>query len=460
MYDRAKPANHEAEKALLGAVILGDQATMDRAMEIIREPEAFDLQTNRAIWNAMTKLREDKQPIDLVTLHTALGSKFDTMYLATLPNIAPGSMYAIPSTENIEQYAQMVWDQYIRRRAIQETEATWDKLYSGEDPRETISASMLTQSKILEGDTRRGLVPINQGLMSVLDTIESRKNEDGITGVPTGYLDMDRLLGGLDGLILLAARPSVGKTTFAQNIAGNIGLMAPPKGKEPNNAYIFSLEMSKEQLMEKFLAMQGKIDSYLLRASSRMTDDEWGRVANAAGRLNSARIFIDDTPGLRVSELAVKLRRARSLYGPGVCIIDYLQLMNADGKTRSRYEAVTEISRSLKALAKEIMPIMALSQLSRIKPDSEGKVREPNLPDLRESGSLEQDADVVVFLHRDDYESKENTVTVNSVTQAIVAKNRMGSVGRLSFVFNKPESKFSPMILRGQQEKDPKREWA
>jgi replicative DNA helicase len=168
MYDRAKPANHEAEKALLGAVILGDLATMDRAMEIIREPEAFDLQTNRAIWNAMIKLREDKQPIDLVTLHAALGSKFDTMYLATLPNIAPGSMYAVPSPENIEQYAQMVWDQYIRRRAIQETEATWDKLYSGEDPSETISAAMMTQSKILEGDSRRGLVPINQGLMSLL----------------------------------------------------------------------------------------------------------------------------------------------------------------------------------------------------------------------------------------------------------------------------------------------------
>jgi replicative DNA helicase len=275
-------------------------------------------------------------------------------------------------------------------------------------------------------------------------------------------LDLDRLLGGLYGFILLAARPSVGKTTFAQNIAANIGLMPPAEGKDPMNVYFFSQEMADEQLKEKFLAMLGHIDSYRLRASTLMTDDEWPRLAAAASKINTARIYIDDTPGLRVSDLTVKLRRARSLYGPGICIIDYLQLMQADGKPRSRYEAVTDISRGLKGLPQELgMPIVALSQLRRIEPNGEGKVREPNLSDLRESGSLEQDADVVIFLHRDDYESKENTATVNSVTQAIVAKNRMGSIGRLSFVFNKPESRFVPWTNRApQQESDPKREWA
>ena len=433
--ERMPPASVEAEQAVLGAMLLKPDAVTTAAEELTADD--FYRETHRLIFEAMMDLKERTEPIDLVTLTEQLKKADKLTKIGGIPAL---SLIAnsVPTAANVQYHARIVREKAQLRSLIHAaTEIAGAAYEDAEDVEDIMDSAEKRILEVASGKRSKDFVPLQDILLNTLEQIEARySNKGSITGLPTGFTELDHLTAGLQksDLILVAARPSMGKTAFTLNIAAHVVLRA----KEP--VAFFSLEMSKEQLVQRLICSEGRIDSQRLRVGE-LEDKEWGDLIDTANRLSAAPLYIDDTPGITVMELRSKARRLKAEQGLSLIIIDYLQLMQ--GRTSksgdNRQQEISEISRSLKALARELnVPVVALSQLSRSVESRQ--IKRPMLSDLRESGSLEQDADIVMFLYREDYYDPE---TENkNITEVIIAKHRNGPVDTVELTFLKQFTKF------------------
>ena len=427
------PHDIDAEQAVLGSM-LTDREAVNTAIEVLKE-EAFYREDNRAIYQAIVNLYNKSEPIDIITLKDELESmgKFEQVggfdYLASLPD-------KVPTTANVQKYIKIVEEKSILRNLIKTAN---EIIELGYDPAEDVEDIMDGAEKrifdLMQSKNQKGYTPIKDVLVESFTKLEDLYNrKQHITGVPTGFAELDYKTAGLHGseLILIAARPAMGKTAFALNLATNAAL----RGNTP--VAIFSLEMSKDQLVNRILCSEAMVDSNKVR-TGKLGEDDWVKLAGAIGPLSEAEIYIDDTPGISVTEIRTKCRKLSIDKGIGLVVIDYLQLVQGSKRAGSREQEIAEISRSLKILAKEInVPVIALSQLSRAveqRPD-----HRPMLSDLRESGSIEQDADIVMFLYRDDYYNKESEK--KDIAEVIIAKQRGGQTGTVELLWMGQYTKF------------------
>ncbi|WP_339322814.1 replicative DNA helicase [Paenibacillus sp. FSL W8-0194] len=434
-FDRIPPQNLEAEQAVLGAILLQSEA-MITAMERV-QPEDFYDASHQLIYEAMIQLGEENQPIDLVTLTSRLQDKGQLEDVGGVSYLAKLA-HAVPTAANVEYYAQIIEEKSMLRRLIRTATQIVSEGYSGGED----VAGMLSDAerRILEISNRRtgsGFVAIRDVLMEVFDRVEVLNQQGGTTtGIPTGFVDLDKMTNGFQrsDLIIVAARPSVGKTAFALNIAQNVAVRA----KE--TVAIFSLEMSAPQLVNRMICAEANLDANLMRTGDFKTDEDWAKLTMGIASLAEAEIYIDDTPGITVADIRSKCRRLKKEKGLGMIVIDYLQLIQGRGKPgENRQQEVSEISRTLKQIARELsVPVIALSQLSRGVEQRQDK--RPMMSDLRESGSIEQDADIVAFLYRDDYYNQETEK--KNIIEIIIAKQRNGPVGTVELVFLKNFNKF------------------
>ncbi|MDL4840951.1 replicative DNA helicase [Aquibacillus rhizosphaerae] len=441
--DRTPPHNIEAEQAVLGAIFL-EQEALSSASELLM-PEDFYRASHQRIFGVMLNLSDKGEPIDLVTVTTALSNAriLDEVggvsYLSDLAN-------SVPTAANVSYYCKIVEEKALLRRLIRTATDIVSNSFSREDEVEDVLND--AEKEILEVSHRQNsgaFKNIKDVLIEVYDNIEQlHHNHADVTGVPTGFRDLDKITSGFqrNDLIIVAARPSVGKTAFALNIAQNVAI------KTDENVAIFSLEMGAEQLVNRMLCAEGNIDAQRLRTGS-LEPEDWGKLTMAMGSLSNAGIYIDDTPGIRVNDIRSKCRRLKQEHGLGMILIDYLQLIAGSGKPgENRQQEVSDISRSLKGLARELnVPLIALSQLSRGVESRQDK--RPMMSDLRESGSIEQDADIVGFLYRDDYYDKESEK--QNIIEIILAKQRNGPVGTVELAFVKEYNKFVDLDHRYQE---------
>lgn len=437
------PHNNEAEQSVLGSVLLRPEALIT-AMEYLRTSD-FYRRAHQLIFQAMIDLNEKNEEIDVVTVANLLETSKQledvggVPYLAELANV-------VPTAANVEYYAKIVEDRSLLRRLIQASTDIISETYEESDDVATLLDA--AEQKILEVSERKnrsGFVKISDVLRNSMEEIDDLyKNAEDITGLSSGYRALDLMTAGLheDELIILAARPGVGKTAFALNVAQNIGTSTD------ENIAIFSLEMGATQLVNRMLCAEGTINANNLR-TGQLTEEEFEKLFVAMGSLSKANIYIDDSPGIRVSEIRSKARRLMQEQGGiGLIIIDYLQLIEGSGR-ESRQQEVSEISRQLKKLAMELnVPVIALSQLSRSVEQRQDK--RPILSDLRESGSLEQDADIVAFLYREDYYRDEDGEEAeeeeeDNVVEVLIEKNRSGARGSVKLLFIKEYNKFSSL---------------
>jgi replicative DNA helicase len=432
--DRIPPQNIEAEQAVLGAVFLEPEALIT-ASEILL-PEDFYRSTHQRIYRVMLDLNAKGEPVDLITVTSELSdnNQLDEVGgLSFLTELADSA----PTAANIEYYSKIVEEKSLLRRLIRTATEITANSYAREEEVEAILNE--AEKSILEVANRKNtsaFTAIKDVLVHAYDNIEALHNRKGdITGIPTGFNDLDRMTAGFqrNDLIIVAARPSVGKTAFALNIAQNVAT------KTEENVAIFSLEMGAEQLVMRMLCAEGNIDAQRLRTGALLPED-WQKLTMAMGSLSAAGIYIDDTPGIRINDIRAKCRRLKQEKGLGMILIDYLQLIMGSGKSgENRQQEVSEISRSLKALARELeVPVIALSQLSRGVESRQDK--RPMMSDIRESGSIEQDADIVAFLYRDDYYDKETES--KNIIEIIIAKQRNGPTGTVELAFVKEYNKF------------------
>ena len=427
------PHDIDAEQAVLGSM-LTDKEAVNAAIESLKE-DAFYRDDNRIIFQAIVNLYSKSEPIDIITLKDELESmdKFEQVggyeYLASLPD-------KVPTTANVQKYIKIVEEKSILRNLIKTAN---EIIELGYDPTEDVEDIMDGAEKkifdIMQSKNQKGYTPIKDVLVESFTKLEELYNrKQHITGVPTGFAELDYKTAGLHGseLILVAARPAMGKTAFALNLATNAAL----RGNAP--VAIFSLEMSKEQLVNRILCSEAMVDSNKVR-TGKLDEDDWVKLAGAIGPLSEAEMYIDDTPGISVMEIRTKCRKLKMEKNIGLVVIDYLQLVQGNKRTASREQEISEISRSLKILAKEInVPVIALSQLSRAveqRPD-----HRPMLSDLRESGAIEQDADIVMFLYRDDYYNKESEK--KDIAEVIIAKQRGGQTGTVELLWMGNYTKF------------------
>lgn len=445
--DRTPPHSIEAEQAVLGAVFLEPEALIT-ASEIL-VPEDFYRPAHERIFRVMLDLHERGQPVDLVTVTAELQDRKlleeigGVSYLSDLAN-------AVPTAANVEYYSRVIEEKSLLRRLIKTATEIVAEGYASEEEVETILDN--AEKRVLEVANRKNagdFVSIKDILVETYDNIEILHNrKDEITGIPTGFIEFDRMTAGLqrNDFIIVAARPSVGKTAFALNISQNVAT------KTNENVAIFSLEMGAQQLVMRMLCAEGNIDSQRLR-TGRLTPEDWEKLTMAMGSLANAGIYIDDTPGIRVSEIRAKCRRLKQEKGLGLVVIDYLQLIQGSGKSgENRQQEVSEISRSLKALARELeVPVIALSQLSRNVEQRQDK--RPIMSDIRESGSIEQDADIVAFLYRDDYYNKDSDK--KNIIEIIIAKQRNGPTGTVELAFIKEFNKFVNLNRKYSEEDIP-----
>lgn len=432
--DRMPPQNIEAEQAVLGAIFL-EPSSLTLASEILM-PEDFYRAAHQKIFNVMLKLNDEGKAVDLITVTEELSA---TNLIEDIGGVSYLSELAgsVPTAANIEYYARIVEEKSLLRRLIRTATNIATDGYTREDEVETVLNE--AEKSILEVAQRKNagaFQNIKDVLVRTYDNIELMHSRVGdITGIPTGFTELDRMTAGFqrNDLIIVGARPSVGKTAFALNIAQNVAI------KAGENVAIFSLEMGAEQLVMRMLCAEGNIDAQRLRTGS-LTDDDWGKLVMAMGSLSNAGIYIDDTPGIRVNEIRAKCRRLKQEHGLGMILIDYLQLIVGSGRPgENRQQEVSEISRALKQLARELeVPVIALSQLSRGVEQRQDK--RPMMSDIRESGSIEQDADIVAFLYRDDYYDKESEN--KNIIEIIIAKQRNGPVGTVQLAFVKEYNKF------------------
>jgi replicative DNA helicase len=432
--ERIPPQSIEAEQAVLGAIFL-DPSALTLASEILI-PEDFYRASHQKIFHAMLRVADKGEPVDLVTVTAELA---DTQQLEEVGGVSYLSELAdaVPTAANVEYYARIVEEKSVLRRLIRTATSIAQDGYTREDEVDVLLDE--AEQKIMEISQRKhsgAFKNIKDVLVQTYDNIEMLHNRKGeVTGIPTGFTELDRMTSGFQrsDFIIVAARPSVGKTAFALNIAQNVAT------KTNENVAIFSLEMSAQQLVMRMLCAEGNINAQNLR-TGKLTPEDWGKLTMAMGSLSNAGIYIDDTPSIRVSDIRAKCRRLKQESGLGMVVIDYLQLIQGSGRNReNRQQEVSEISRSLKALARELeVPVIALSQLSRSVEQRQDK--RPMMSDIRESGSIEQDADIVAFLYRDDYYNKDSEN--KNIIEIIIAKQRNGPVGTVQLAFIKEYNKF------------------
>ena len=433
---RILPHSIDAEKSVIGAMLMGREAVMT-AGEILISDDFYQQQYG-VIFDAMVELFNEGKPVDVITLQDRLKEKDVPPEISSM-EFARDVLSSVPTSANVKYYANIVKDKATLRRLIQVNEEIANDCYLGKEKTEDILADTEKKLfKLLMQQNSGDYVPIRQVVLNALDNIEKASKTSGsVTGIPTGFTDLDYQTAGLQpsDLILVAARPSMGKTAFVLNIAQHIAF------KAKKAVAIFSLEMSKEQLVNRLFALESRVDAQKLRTGN-LNDEEWSRLIEGAGVVGESQLIIDDTPGISISEMRSKCRKYKIDHDIGIIIIDYLQLMSGSGKNESRQQEISDISRSLKALARELnVPVVALSQLSRAveqRPD-----HRPMLSDLRESGAIEQDADVVMFIYRDDYYHKDTEE--KNIAEIIVAKQRNGPIGTVKLVWLPNYTKFVNM---------------
>lgn len=431
---KVPPHDLEAEQAIIGSMLTDKDAVIS-SIEVLKE-EDFYREDHRAIYSAILNLYNRAEPIDIITVKAELETmgKFEQVggldYLAELPE-------KVPTTANALKYIKIVEEKSVLRNLIKTAN---EIIELGYDPTEDVEDIMEDAEKkifnIMQNKNQKGYTPIKDVLVDSFTQLEELYNrKQHITGVPTGFTELDYKTAGFHGsdLILIAARPAMGKSAFALNIATNAAI----KANVP--VVIFSLEMSKEQMVNRILCSEAMVDSNKVR-TGKLEEDDWTKLAGSIGPLSEAEIYIDDTPGISVMEIRAKCRKLKLEKNIGMVVIDYLQLVQGSNKRNgSREQEISEISRSLKILAKEIgVPVIALSQLSRAveqRPD-----HRPMLSDLRESGAIEQDADIVMFLYRDDYYNQDSEK--KDIAEVILAKHRGGSTGTVDLLWLGSYTKF------------------
>ncbi|QNM04650.1 replicative DNA helicase [Qiania dongpingensis] len=434
---RILPHSIEAEQSVIGSMLM-DRDAIITATETIRSDDFYDRRYG-VMFEAMVELYTEGKPVDLVTLQDRLREKDVPPEISSLEFVRD-LVTAVPTSANVRQYARIVYEKSVLRRLIRVNEEIANECYGGKEQLDVILEE--TEKKVFDLLKDRGggdFTPIKQIALNTLEKIEkASQNKSAITGIPTGFTDLDYKLSGLQpsDLVLVAARPSMGKTAFVLNIAQHVAL------RKNYTTAVFSLEMSKEQLMNRLFSMESRVDSQALRTGN-LSDSDWDKLVESVGVIGNSKLIIDDTPGITVSEMRSKCRKFKLEFGLDLIIIDYLQLMSG-GKRASdnRQQEISEISRSLKALAREVgAPVIALSQLSRAVESRTDK--RPMLSDLRESGAIEQDADVVMFIYRDDYYNKD---TENpNIAEIIIAKQRNGPTGTVNLVWLPDYTKFVNM---------------
>jgi replicative DNA helicase len=432
--ERALPHNLEAERSILGAILL-DNHTLNTAVEKLRSDDFF-LDPHRRIFQHMIALGEAQQAIDLVTLTEDLHRRGEleatggAAYLAAL-------LDGVPRVSNVEHYARIVKEKSVLRSLAHSAQAIQQQALDADDDADAIldrAESLIFQ--LAEDRVRAGLIGVRELVRDNLERLEKIFTEGRrITGLATGYPELDNETAGLQPseLIILAARPSMGKTALALNLAENVAV----RHKLP--VAIFSLEMSKESLLMRLLSSQARVDAHKFRVG-RLNNEDWSSISTALGDLAESPLWIDDSASSTVLEIGAKARRLKRDKGLSLVMVDYLQLISARGRFGNRNEEVSSISRSLKALAKELkVPVLVLSQLTR---SPERDKRDPQLADLRESGAIEQDADVVLFINRPDFYDKDAPEEVRAMTKIIIGKQRNGPTGVLHFIFNNRFTRF------------------
>ena len=433
---RVLPHSLEAEQSVVGAMLMDKDAIMTAAEIVSRED--FYQTAYGILFEAMVELFNEGKPVDLITLQERLKEK-DVPPEITSLEFARDLLTAVPTSANVKYYAEIVMEKSMLRKLIKLNEEIENMCYLGRDSLEAVLET--TEKRVFELVQKRNTgdyVPIKQVVLNALDKIEkSSKTKGTVTGIPTGFIDLDYKTSGLQpsDLILVAARPSMGKTAFVLNIAQHVAF------RSNKTVAIFSLEMSKEQLVNRLFSLESQVDAQLLRTGN-LKDSDWEKLIEGAGVIGKSKMIIDDTPGISISELRSKCRKFKLEQGLDLIIIDYLQMMTGrvGGRAESRQQEISDISRSLKGLARELnVPVIALSQLSRAveqRPD-----HRPMMSDLRESGAIEQDADVVMFIYRDDYYNKDTDM--KNIAEIIIAKQRNGPIGTVNLAWLPNYTKFA-----------------
>ena len=433
---RVPPHSIEAEQSVVGDMLM-DRDAITTASEIICGDDFYQTAYG-VIFDSVVELFNEGKPVDLITLQNRLKEKDVPEEISSLEFVRD-LLAAVPTSANVKYYAEIVAEKSTLRKMIKMNEEIANACYLAKEPVEAIMER--TEKKVFELVQNRNngdFVPIKQVVLNALEKIEkSSKSKGTVTGIPTGFIDLDYKTSGLQpsDLILVAARPSMGKTAFVLNIAQHVAF------RQNKTVAIFSLEMSKEQLVNRLFSLESYVDAQLLRTGN-LKDSDWEKLIEGAGIIGRSNLIIDDTPGISISEMRSKCRKYKLEHNLELIIIDYLQLMSGSvgGRSESRQQEISDISRSLKALARELhVPVISLSQLSRAveqRPD-----HRPMLSDLRESGAIEQDADVVMFIYRDDYYNKD-TEHVNEA-EIIIAKQRNGPIGTVTLTWLPQYTKFA-----------------
>jgi len=440
--ERIPPQNLQAEQSVLGSMLI-DKTAIVKAIEILH-PDSFYRDAHRAIYQAILELFDRGEPVDLVTVTEALrkNNKLDaiggSVYVADLIN-------SVPTAANVEYYAKIVEEKATLRRMIDAgTQMVKEAFEEPENVDQVLDRAEKTIFDIALKRVREGFHRIDDVLKRVLDRIDRLYGKkESLTGIPTGFADLDNLTAGLQNadLIIIAARPSVGKTALALNMAINMAT----KFKIP--AAFFSLEMSKDQLVQRMLCSEAEVDAMRLKTAS-LPDTGWKKLTRAISRLSEAPLYIDDSAAISAMEIRAKCRRLKIEKGLGAVFIDYMQLMSGRSRVENRVQEISEIARSLKTLARELdIPVIALSQLSRAVEQRTDRI--PRLSDLRESGEIEQTADLVMFIHREDYYNPQSER--GNIAEIIIAKQRNGPIGTVELVFRKDVTKFCSKETRYEE---------
>jgi len=431
---RILPHSMEAEQSVIGSMIM-DREAIVVASELVTGEDFYSRQYG-ILFETMVELNDEGKPVDLVTLQDRLKEKDVPPEVSSLEFVRD-LITAVPTSANIKYYAGIVAEKATLRKLIRLNEEIANTCYAGKESLEVILED--TEKKIFEVVQKRNtgdFVPIRQVVMNAMERIErASKNKGAVTGIATGFADLDYRTAGMQpaDLVLIAARPSMGKTAFVLNIAEHVAF------KLNKTIAIFSLEMSKEQLVNRLFSLESKVDSQHIR-TGQLSDQEWEKLIESAGVIGKSNLIIDDTPGISIAELRSKCRKYKLEHDLSMIVIDYLQLMSGSGRTDSRQQEISDISRSLKAIARELsVPVLALSQLSRAveqRPD-----HRPMLSDLRESGAIEQDADVVMFIYRDEYYNHDTERP--GIAEIIIAKQRNGPIGTVELAWLPNYTKFA-----------------
>ena len=433
---RVLPNSPEAEQSVIGSMMMDSEAIMT-ASEILTSEDFYQRQYG-ILFDAMVELYNEGKAVDLVTLQDRLKEKDVPPEVASL-EFVKDILDTVYTSAHIRQYATIVHEKAMLRKLIRTTEGIANTCFAGKESIDDIFVDTEKQIfDIIQQNTSGEYVPIKDVVLNALDKIEmASKTKGNVTGIPTGFIDLDYKTAGFQpsDLILVAARPSMGKTALVLNIAQHMAF------REDVTVAVFSLEMSKEQLVNRLLSLESRVDSQSIRTGN-LTDEDWSKLIEGAGVIGKSHLIIDDTPGISVTELRSKCRKFKMEHNLGIIIIDYLQLMTGSKHSESRQQEISDISRSLKAVARELnVPVVALSQLSRAveqRPD-----HRPMLSDLRESGAIEQDADVVMFIYRDDYYNKDTAKP--NVAEIIIAKQRNGAIGTIELAWLPQYTKFANM---------------